>query len=870
MPVLKKTFAILFLSVLSVFSFAQQQTDSLVRLLSAASAKAFEINGESFRKVSGHAQFLHNNTYLNCDTALWRVDRKIIDAIGNVSIVQDGTILTSESLVYHIDRDLAEFRGQIVQLTDRDNNTLKTRHLDYNTKDSVAVFHNGGSMRDKDGQIIESRDGTYDSKIRTFTFSGNVNMFTDSIFVKTTYLKYESDSSLATFGRQTDAWQEENMLSSDAGWYDRGREIFFFTKNVHLMTDTQEAWSDSLYFYRKTSDVEMLGRVQVSDTSRNVHGLAGRMDYVDSTSQITMTRMPSVLAVAREGEKVDTVYFGADTLIYRTIPRCDVDSAYNAQSAARLRDLDVDPVGTYRKKAAEEAAKAAEEAAKLDPNYRPKNMGAKRSGGENVPEDVPESVEDSSIPAAPDSSETLADSLVRSASPALRDSLSLSDSLSVCDSLELPALPSLRDSLAVPDSLSSLSDSLAVVDSMVVMPPPDTTKMGFLTALRNVKVFRRDMQVVCDSLEYSDVDSLARLFKNPAVWNEVKQQYSADSITLVIHNGTMERASLMSDAFIHIQEDETHFNQIKSTEMMAYFSEDSELTRFDALGGATALFFLREHDVLATVNRKEAKMLSATFVNGGIDRAYYYDAVKSDAFPLAQMTKEEQALKGFNWTPERRPVDRYAVTTMTLRPAERSHYASRPRAQFRETDLYFPGYMKGIYTEIQERKIREAERARLAELQKTDTLSVAADSLSADVLADSVSVKDALSDSLAISDSLSKISASADSLSTTAADSEISVDDSKEARKQARLEQREAARAARIKAREDRWAELDKRDAEKLQKKLQKKAAKLRERKRKALEEARRQALKDAAVLEKYLNRLRAREEGLDASQAGE
>ena len=114
----------------------------------------------------------------------------------------------------------------------------------------------------------------------------------------------------------------------------------------------------------------------------------------------------------------------------------------------------------------------------------------------------------------------------------------------------------------------------------------------------------------------------------------------------------MEKASLMSEAFIHIQEDDTHYNQIKSTEMMAYFSEDGELQRFDALGGATAIFFLREHDVLATVNRKEAKMLTALFSDGGIDRAYYFDTVKSDAYPLAQMTKDEQSLKGFRWSPE--------------------------------------------------------------------------------------------------------------------------------------------------------------------------------------------------------------------------
>ena len=47
------------------------------------------------------------------------------------------------------------------------------------------------------------------------------------------------------------------------------------------MSDTQEAWCDSLYFNRNTSDIEMLGNVQLNDTTRNVYALAGRLDYVD-------------------------------------------------------------------------------------------------------------------------------------------------------------------------------------------------------------------------------------------------------------------------------------------------------------------------------------------------------------------------------------------------------------------------------------------------------------------------------------------------------------------------------------------------------------------------------------------------------------
>ena len=96
----------------------ESSQDSLVVLISSKSAQAVDIDGASYRKVVGPARFLHNNTYLLCDTAYWNIETKIIDAWGNVSLLQEETVLTSEKLTYLIEQDLAQFRGGVVQLTD--------------------------------------------------------------------------------------------------------------------------------------------------------------------------------------------------------------------------------------------------------------------------------------------------------------------------------------------------------------------------------------------------------------------------------------------------------------------------------------------------------------------------------------------------------------------------------------------------------------------------------------------------------------------------------------------------------------------------------------------------------------------------------
>ena len=866
-PVFSVLFAVVLFCSAAFSGYAQQEDrDSLVVLISAKSAQAVVRDGYSFRKVIGPARFFHNNTYLLCDTAFWNVDNNYIDAIGNVQILQDETVLTGDKLTYLIDKDLAQFRGSVVQLLDKDDNTLRTSNLDYNTKDSVAVFRDGGAMRDKDGQIIESLEGSYDAKIKIFTFNNNVNMFSDTIFVKTSTLAYNSETSFATFGKGTDMWNKENMLSSDAGWYDRSRETFLFNRDVHLMSDTQEAWCDSVYYYRAVNDVTMLGNVQIIDTTRNISAVAGRMDYCDSLSRLKMRREPAFIATTADDKGTsDTVYVAADHINYWTKMMFKVDSLEVASSKERLKSLDVDPVGTYRRKAAEEAAKAADEAAREnDANYAAKKnaeaiRAARKNGGnadaagafargENAAKGEALQVVSGNEPQAVSGADSLrvkTDSLV----------VSGADSLAVK-----------TDSLAVSgaDSLAVKTDSLAVKSDTLVPPVVDSTKVGFMTALKNVRLYRKDAQIVCDSLNYCDLDSLARLYLNPMVWQEGTRQYAADSIYVVIRNNAMDRASLMSNAFITIQEDREHFDQIKSAEMMAYFDPQGQLSRFDALGGVQALFFIKEEDVLATVNKADSKMLTAVFKDGEIQRVFYFDSAKNDGYPLVQMKKDERLLKGFNWQPERCPKDRYDVTRADYREPERGLFRAKPRANFRHTNKYFPGYMKKIYNEIsfrdslekvraEHRRILEEERRRAAELSARDSLSVR-DSLAA---RDSISLRDSLSvrDSLAVRDSLSARDslsirdslAVRDSLAnnrTSSPDREAAKAE-KARQKELRRQQKEAQAKAKWEAKEEKRKA---KEAEKARKKLEK----LRRRKRDALKEEQKELLREQKLLEEY------------------
>ena len=722
-------------------------------------------------------------------------------------------------------------------------------------------------MRDKDGQIIESLYGSYDSKARLFVFNDRVNMYMDTTFVKTSRLEYRSDINTAYFGYGTDMWQDDNMLSANDGWYDRDKELFFFRRNVHLLTKDQETWSDTLYYHRALNDVELIGQVEVLDTTRNVFALAGMMEYTDSVSRVKMTRTPAIIGISEEEEKRDTVWFGADTIVYRGVKRHKVDSLWKVDADKRLKDLTGDPVSEYRRKAAEEAAKAAAEAAKEDPNAQ---AGRDRGPG-GAPGGKPGGAAEKETPKT-DEGQT----------PEVPD-----------EATKAPPAP----------------------DTTAAAPPQiDTSQISFLWATSRVKLFRDDIQMSCDSLAYNDLDSLVRLYQDPLIFNEGNRQYAADSIYVVIKNKRAERARLMSDAFITTQEDTLCYDQIKSTEMMAYFDSTRTLQRFDALGGATALFFLTENDALATVNKVESKMLYALFDQGNLDKIYYFDNAKNDAYPIVQLPKDERYMKGFRWDPERKPRGPEDITPFLPRTSQRTRYLARPHAEFKETNVYFPGHINKIYKDIALRdsmavikarqpKEKPAEKAPADTVAATpvDTTSAppvlseedellreALDSLAAapvpDLPVEETPAEEEKPDETVREPEKAEQPAAKPKQEETKEEEPVldplsqkkemerAAKEAEKARKaeEKRLKDEEKARIAAEKqaAKEAKWAEEDKKLQEKQAAKAQKRLEKERKAKLRALRKLEKKAAKERRIFERYLEKERKRAEKAAAREA--
>ena len=819
----------------------QADTDSLVRLMSAQSVHIIERDDVKIREVYGPARFLHNNTYLVCDTAVWYVDNSIINAYGHVQILQNETVLSSDRLDYYIDEDRAEFRGSTVQLQDKQGNTLRTRFLDFNTKDSVAIFQNGAAMRDKDGQIIESTNGTYDSKTKIFEFVRNVNMYVDSVFVKTEYLTYYSNEDRATFDAPIYAWQDDKMLSSGFGQYDRGREEFFFYNGVHALSQKQEMWADSLYFYRARNDVELRHNAEVLDTTRNVMAVADYMLYVDSLNRVTMRENAAVAAITEQDSQKDTLYMGADLIVYDGIRMCDISYDDKAASDRRKQNMEVDAVEQYRKR-----------------NAPPP---PEKSSEEEVSEEEEEILEEE----------------VSEEEDVLEEEDVSEEEVPEEEIIEEPEPEAESEAEAMPEAE-------AVPEPEVVPVEQDTTMIGLLTASGHARMFRNDVQARCDSIVFFQLDSIARLYTNPVVWNEDgRHQYVADSIAVLIGDDRLKQADLMSNAFVIIQESDICFDQIRAAEMMAYFDTSATLKRFDALGGTSALFYLEENGEFATANRVECNIMSAYMENGELDRVYYFENPKNNAYPVVKLPREEKELRGFNWRATERPRSREDISPITFRDSERNYYSGIERPRYSQTNRYFPGYMDEVYQEIARRDSLEAAAAayrqfqadslemanalEMEEIARLDSLAtMPVDSLAAEAM--EVEHQEVEHQEVEAEDAGGVMEVEEEAIEEAPVEGEtdngedrekevieLDVKSLKDLEREAKRLEQEQHKAERDAAREARWAELDARDAAKAAKKEAKALKKERARKLKMVRAQEKRAAKEQKILDRYIKR---------------
>lgn len=186
-----------------------------------------------------------------------------------------------------------------------------------------------------------------------------------------------------------------------------------------------------------------------------------------------------------------------------------------------------------------------------------------------------------------------------------------------------------------------------------------------ITARRSVRFFKHDLQGACDTLDFSDADSLITMRHRPVLWSAT-DQISGDTIRITLKEGRAHRLLVQEHAFLLSQADSAHHDQVAGTRMTGYFHEGT-LSRLDVDGNAQTVYHAKEEREGATeligVNRADCSRIRVRMKEGRIDAVVFLDRPDAVLYPIGKAPAEEISLRGMNDRSAERPTDRAAIFT---------------------------------------------------------------------------------------------------------------------------------------------------------------------------------------------------------------
>jgi len=173
-------------------------------------------------------------------------------------------------------------------------------------------------------------------------------------------------------------------------------------------------------------------------------------------------------------------------------------------------------------------------------------------------------------------------------------------------------------------------------------------------AYNKVRVFRKDIQAVCDSMVFSSKDSCLRMYHDPVLWNQ-QQQLLGEEIHVFMNDSTIERANIHDQALSVEQVDSANYNQVKGKDINAYFRA-GEVYRVDAIGSVKVVFFPLEKDsTVLLMNVSTTSELNVYVANRKMERMVMKPAAEGTMYPLFDAPAKERFLDTFAWLDAIRP-----------------------------------------------------------------------------------------------------------------------------------------------------------------------------------------------------------------------
>lgn len=690
-----------------------------------------KVGGDSIIHFVGNFAAHHNGAVISCDSSVRYSDTRW-GFFGRVIINQDSVYIYGDSALYDGESSLAEVYAPIVKVVDGDA-LLYTYNFSFNTAEKIGRYTGGGVLV-HDEDIMESLRGYYYADTHEVICVDEVELHGADYDMKSDSVIYNSESDVARFFDNSEIWNSDgDYLCADEGLYDKAQDLYTVTRNGYVLTPERELWGDTLSYYRSRGHVVARRNIQMDDFENKMLAFGDFAEYWSEAGNAVLTRDPSV--VGYDTEQGDSVFLRADSMLLFTVSRFEPAAADSLTADApvaersdivRKETTPVRPTDATRNI----AQSSDEDVDYYDEDDEPADSVRRDSVAQPTAKEL-KALERDRIRKAKDSVKRVKaavrkkrlDSIavVRQAKAtaqlerarakelarATKDSvkraalrermLRRGGDVSALDSLDSLAVvrnellrhghADDRDSVV---SASANEDSVALAEARAMNGdsiPTDTARTDsvyrLVKAYRNVRMYRTDAQMACDSMVSVSTDSIIRLYIDPVLWNN-SNQIASDEVDIFTRNRRIERAEFIGSPIMVSEIDSTYYNQVAGKVMIAYF-RNNDIYRNDVNGNVQTIYFQREDEDLPEVTQMiylESASASFYIEDKELVGMTYRNDVPFKLYPIAQIPPtQDMRLRNFKWVPSLRPT-RESVFDRTIRPSVRDERRLRERPTF--------------------------------------------------------------------------------------------------------------------------------------------------------------------------------------------
>jgi lipopolysaccharide export system protein LptA len=301
---------ILFAFILMGFGVsAQEQEKTKIQY----SGNSWEFNKDIYPdgpRILGNVVMNHDSAFLYCDSAYVNEAENKVIAYGNVRIKLSDTLnLYSDSLRYNGSTKIANAFSNVKLI---DNQTiLTTDTLVYNRNTRIAQYDYWGKIVNDKNNLV-SLHGYYYTDLKEFFFKDKVTMINPDCDMHSDTLKYNTVTETAYFYGPSHIISKDKVDSiyCENGWYNTRLDVARFRDRARIYHEATYLTGDSMYYERKNGFGQVFRRALLVDTVQNIilMGNYGEMQRKNGFAFMTDSAV-SVLV-----DKKDSLFMHADTV----------------------------------------------------------------------------------------------------------------------------------------------------------------------------------------------------------------------------------------------------------------------------------------------------------------------------------------------------------------------------------------------------------------------------------------------------------------------------------------------------------------------------------------------------------------------------